>query len=73
MGFLRKLRGGDDEPEQQTCPRCRMPAPAEAEECPECGWVGLERKVSKAEGEVRTCMKCQHKIVVAQPEEMALT
>jgi DNA topoisomerase-1 len=44
-----------------------------AEECPECGWVGLERKVSKAEGEVRTCMKCQHKIVVAEPEEMALT
>ncbi len=44
-----------------------------AEECPECGWVGLERKVSKAEGEVRTCLKCQHKIVVAEPEEMALT
>ena len=38
MGFLRKLRGGDDEPEQQTCPRCRMPAPGDAEECPECGW-----------------------------------
>jgi DNA topoisomerase-1 len=44
-----------------------------AEECPECGWVGLERKVSKAEGEVRTCMKCGHKVIAAEPEEMALT
>ena len=38
MGFLRKLRGGEDEAEEQTCPRCRMSAPAAAEECPECGW-----------------------------------
>jgi DNA topoisomerase-1 len=44
-----------------------------AEECSECGWVGLERKVSKAEGEVRTCMKCGHKVVAVEPEEMALT
>ena len=37
MGFLSRFRGGD-EPEQQTCPKCRMPAPIEAETCPECGW-----------------------------------
>ncbi|HEX5386978.1 MAG TPA: type I DNA topoisomerase [Gemmatimonadales bacterium] len=44
-----------------------------AEECPTCGWVGLERKVTKAEGEVRTCLKCGHRIVAVEPEEMALT
>ena len=38
MGFLSKLRGGDDEPAEQTCPKCRMPAPIDAVECPECGW-----------------------------------
>jgi hypothetical protein len=37
MSFLSRLRGGG-EPEEQTCPKCRMPAPAEAETCPECGW-----------------------------------
>jgi predicted amidophosphoribosyltransferase len=37
MGFLQRLRH-QDEPEEQTCPRCRMPAPASAEQCPECGW-----------------------------------
>jgi hypothetical protein len=37
MGFLSRLRG-DDEPDEQTCPKCRMPAPADAETCPECGW-----------------------------------
>ena len=42
------------------------------ETCPECGWVGMEKKVSKAEGEVRTCMKCGHKVVLAEPEEVAL-
>jgi DNA topoisomerase I len=40
--------------------------------CPECGFVGMERKVSKAEGETRTCLKCKHKIVLAEPEEVAL-
>jgi DNA topoisomerase-1 len=40
--------------------------------CPECGWVGMEKKVSKAEGETRTCMKCGNKIVLAEPEEVAL-
>ncbi|HEU4697779.1 MAG TPA: type I DNA topoisomerase, partial [Gemmatimonadales bacterium] len=43
-----------------------------AEECPACGWVGMEKKVSKAEGETRTCMKCQHRVVVAEPDEVAL-
>ena len=37
MGFLRRLRH-ESEPEEQTCPRCKMPAPASAQECPECGW-----------------------------------
>ncbi len=39
--------------------------------CPECGWVGMEKKVSKAEGETRTCLKCGHKLVLAEPEEVA--
>jgi DNA topoisomerase-1 len=42
------------------------------ETCPECGWVGMEKKVSKAEGETRTCLRCKHKIVLAEPEEVAL-
>jgi DNA topoisomerase-1 len=40
--------------------------------CPECGWVGMEKKVSKTEGETRTCLKCGHKMIVAEPEEVAL-
>ena len=44
-----------------------------AEECPACGWVGLEKKVSKAAGEVLTCLKCGHRDVAIEPEEMALT
>ncbi len=40
--------------------------------CPECGWVGMEKKVNKAEGETRTCLRCKHKIVLAEPEEVAL-
>jgi DNA topoisomerase-1 len=39
--------------------------------CPECGWVGMEKKVSKAEGEIRTCLKCRHKLVLVEPEEVA--
>jgi DNA topoisomerase-1 len=42
------------------------------ETCPECGWVGMEKKVSKAEGETRTCLRCKHKMVLAEPEEVAL-
>jgi hypothetical protein len=37
MGFLSKLRRPSDDVEQ-TCPRCRLPAAAEATECPDCGW-----------------------------------
>ena len=37
MGLLSRFRGSD-EPEEQICPKCKMPAPAEADECPECGW-----------------------------------
>jgi DNA topoisomerase I len=43
------------------------------ETCPNCGWVGMEKKVSKADGETRTCLKCQHKIVVMDAEEAAAT
>jgi DNA topoisomerase-1 len=39
--------------------------------CPECGWVGMEKKVNKAEGETRTCLKCGHKLVLVEPEEVA--
>ncbi|MGH7498007.1 MAG: DNA topoisomerase, partial [Gemmatimonadales bacterium] len=40
--------------------------------CPNCGWVGMEKKVNKTDGESRTCLKCGHKVVVAEPEEAAL-
>jgi DNA topoisomerase-1 len=43
------------------------------ETCPACGWVGRERRISKAEGESRVCMKCGHKEVVVDAEEAALT
>jgi DNA topoisomerase-1 len=43
-----------------------------AEECSQCGWVGIEKKTTKAEGEVHTCMKCGHREVAAEPEEVAL-
>jgi DNA topoisomerase-1 len=42
------------------------------ETCPACGWLGMEKRISKAEGESRTCLKCGHRIVVAEPEEVAL-
>ncbi|MDH5282524.1 MAG: type I DNA topoisomerase [Gemmatimonadota bacterium] len=41
--------------------------------CPSCGWVGMEKKFSKARGETRTCLKCQHEIVVLEAEEAAAT
>jgi len=40
--------------------------------CPQCGWVGMEKRMNKAEGETRTCLKCGHKLVLAEPEEVAL-
>ena len=50
------------------------PAPIVTEgACPACGWIGLEKKISKAEGEVLTCLKCGHRDVAVEPEEMALT
>jgi DNA topoisomerase-1 len=42
------------------------------ETCPECGWIGMEKKTSRAEGESLTCLKCGHKLVTAEPEEAAL-
>jgi DNA topoisomerase-1 len=44
-----------------------------ADTCPSCGWVGMERKASKTEGETRTCLKCQHRIVVLEAEEASAT
>jgi DNA topoisomerase I len=41
--------------------------------CPSCGWVGMEKKINKADGETRTCLKCQHRIVVMDAEEAAAT
>jgi DNA topoisomerase-1 len=41
--------------------------------CPSCGWVGMEKRVSKARGETRTCLKCKHEIVVLEAEEAAAT
>jgi DNA topoisomerase-1 len=43
------------------------------ETCPSCGWVGMEKRISKADGETRTCLKCQHRVVVLEPEEAAST
>ncbi|HJS47944.1 MAG TPA: type I DNA topoisomerase, partial [Gemmatimonadales bacterium] len=40
------------------------------ETCPACGWVGMEKKVTKAQGETLTCMKCGHK-VESEAEESA--
>ncbi len=40
--------------------------------CPNCGWVGMEKKINKVDGESRTCLKCGHKLIVAEPEEVAL-
>ena len=42
------------------------------ETCPVCGWVGMEKKSSKAHGDSLTCMKCGHK-VVSEAEETADT
>ncbi len=41
--------------------------------CPVCGWVGMEKRINKADGETRTCLKCQHKLVVLEPEEAGST
>jgi DNA topoisomerase-1 len=30
-----------------------------AETCPHCGYVGLEKRVTKAQGEYRRCLKCE--------------
>jgi DNA topoisomerase I len=43
------------------------------ETCPSCGWVGMEKKISKAEGETLTCLRCRHRVVVMDAEEAAAT
>ena len=42
------------------------------ETCPACGWLGMEKKISKADGESRKCLKCGHQIVVTEPGEVIL-
>ncbi len=42
------------------------------ETCAECGWEGMERRKTKADGETLTCMKCGNKVIVTEPEESAL-
>jgi hypothetical protein len=32
----------------------------------------MEKRRNKAEGETRVCLKCGHKVVIAEPEEVAL-
>jgi DNA topoisomerase-1 len=44
-----------------------------AEPCSSCGWIGMEKRMSKAEGESRVCLKCGHKEIVVDAEEAALT
>jgi DNA topoisomerase-1 len=39
------------------------------ETCPSCGFVGMEKKVTKAEGESLTCMKCGDKVMLVEPGE----
>jgi len=41
------------------------------EQCPECQWVGMERKVSKTHGDRLICMKCGHDMLVLEPEEVS--
>ena len=44
-----------------------------ADPCPSCGWIGMEKRMSKAEGESRVCLKCGHKEIVVDAEAAALT
>ncbi len=34
--------------------------------CPECGYVGAETRATKARGEFRRCLKCEHEFTVAE-------
>lgn len=44
----------------------------EPTKCPSCGWEGMEKKSTKAEGDRLTCMKCGHIEVTLDPEEASL-
>jgi len=35
-------------------------------ECPECGFVGAEQRSTKARGEYRRCLKCNHEFTVEE-------
>ena len=39
------------------------------ETCPSCGFIGMEKKVTKADGESLTCMKCGDKVMLVEPGE----
>ncbi len=38
------------------------------DKCPECGYVGAEKRSTKARGEYRRCIKCSHEFVVEEAE-----
>ncbi len=44
----------------------------EPTKCPSCGWEGMEKKSTKAEGDRLTCMKCSHVEIMLDPEEASL-
>jgi DNA topoisomerase-1 len=39
--------------------------------CPECGFVGAEQRSTKAKGEFRRCLKCEHEFTVEEEEAPA--
>ena len=41
-----------------------------AEKCPECGYLGAEKKQTKARGPYRKCLKCANEWAVADPAEV---
>ncbi|MGH7656607.1 MAG: type I DNA topoisomerase, partial [Gemmatimonadales bacterium] len=42
-----------------------------AETCPACGFLGMEKKSTRSEGETLTCMKCGDKVAVEPDEAMS--
>ena len=36
------------------------------ETCPECGYLGVEKRATKGRGEYRRCLKCQHEFSVEE-------
>lgn len=38
--------------------------------CPDCGYEGAERRVTKTRGEYRRCLKCEHEFEAEEPAEV---